>query len=184
MCGIHDQQWARIVMDDTTDRFVRGLDVQRLDVLEISGDKWGSLPFRSYSSRFYPDFDICDIAAPTQQYDLIIAEQVLEHVLWPYRAVKNIYSLLRPNGVLVVTTPFLLRVHPCPHDLTRWTEEGMRYLLAEAGFILDNIETGSWGNRACVIGNFRKWAPWVSWYHSLKNEPLFPVVVWAFARKS
>jgi hypothetical protein len=34
-----------------------------------------------------------------------------------------------------------------------------------------------------VVANFRKWQPWITWWHSLKNEPDFPVVVWALATK-
>ena len=33
-----------------------------------------------------------------RRFDLIIAEQVLEHVQWPYRAVKNIRAMLNPGG--------------------------------------------------------------------------------------
>jgi hypothetical protein len=31
--------------------------------------------------------------------------------------------------------------------------------------------------------NFNGWPSWVWWKHSLRNEPDFPVVVWALARK-
>ena len=58
----------------------------------------------------------------------------------------------------------------------------MKYFLAEAGFSLENTETGSWGNRSCVKANFNKWAR-RGWFGSLRNEPDFPVVVWALAKK-
>ena len=38
----------------------------------------------------------------------------------------------------------------------------------------------SWGNRQCVVGNFDRWPAYRRW-HSLRNEPDFPVQVWAFA---
>jgi hypothetical protein len=38
--------------------------------------------------------------------DIIIAEQVFEHLLWPYRAVRNVFQMLTPNGALLVTTHF------------------------------------------------------------------------------
>jgi hypothetical protein len=91
--------------------------------------------------------------------------------------------MLRPGGTLVVTTPFLIRVHPSPFDCSRWTELGLKYLLAEAGFDLSRITTGSWGNRACVRSNFVDWRGWNPILHSLRNEPDFPVHVWAFAKK-
>jgi len=76
--------------------------------------------------------------------------------------------MLTPNGALLVTTPFLIKIHNSPEDCSRWTEVGIRYLLAEGGFDIDRITTGSWGNRACIRSNLRRWSPWL---HSLKNEP-------------
>jgi SAM-dependent methyltransferase len=170
-------------MDRETQSFVESLEVTRMSALEISGDKWGRFPFKNYRHVHFPEFDICQNTLGNAEYDFIVAEQVLEHILWPYRAVRNIHSMLRPGGWFVVTTPFLLRLHPIPHDCSRWTEEGMKYLLAEGGFELGRIQTGSWGNRACVKSNFARWTSWKPWLHSLRNEPDFPVVVWAFAQK-
>jgi hypothetical protein len=183
LLGTAEQQWARVVMDTETARFVSGLEVHRLDVLEISGTKWADRGFASYRSVQFPEFDLC-AQRTSELYDLIIAEQVFEHVLWPYRAAKNIWHMLNPGGVALLTTPFLLRIHEYPADCSRWTEVGLKYLLAEGGFGLDDITTGAWGNRACVKANFRSWRSWNRYLHSLENEPDYPVVVWAFATKS
>jgi len=72
-------------------------------------------------------------------------------------------------------------VHNVPIDCNRWTELGLSYLLQEGGFAQDDIQTASWGNRACVRANFRRWRK--RGFGSLRNEPDFPVMVWAFARK-
>jgi SAM-dependent methyltransferase len=183
LLGRQPIQWARVVMDRETQSFVESLPLQEMDALEISGDKWQRLPFRAYQNVHYPEFDVCEDVLGKAAFDFIVAEQVLEHILWPYRAVRNIHAMLRPGGWFLVTTPFLLRLHPMPHDCCRWTEEGMRYLLAEAGFDLKCIRTGSWGSRACVKANFHHWVKWTPWLHSLKNEQAYPVVVWAFAQK-
>jgi SAM-dependent methyltransferase len=180
---ISDVQWSRVVMDQETARFVRSLDYRRMDALEISGAKWKDFGFASYRSADYPEYDWCERPLKESAFDIVIAEQVLEHVLWPYRAVRHAFQMLRPGGVFVVSTPFLLRVHNYPVDCSRWTPLGMKHLLAEAGFPLEQTITGSWGNRACVRSNFRKWTWWVPWLHSLRNEPDFPIVVWAFGRK-
>ncbi len=91
--------------------------------------------------------------------------------------------LLRPGGSLMVTTPFLIRIHAQPHDCSRWTEVGMRQLVLGAGFADDNVETGSWGNRACVIAHLEDWVRYKPLPHSLESDPRFPIVVWAFARE-
>jgi len=150
--------------------------------MEISGADWANTGFRSYVSTKYPDFDICAVERPEPNYDLIIAEQVFEHILWPYRAGRNVFGLLRPGGRFLVTTPFLLPVHDVPYDCSRWTPTGMKYFLAECGFPLDSVQTFSWGNQACVKANLMGWVPYSRWMHSLENSPKHAVVVWALSQ--
>src|SRR5205823_6255879 len=115
--------------------------------------------------------------------DLVIAEQVFEHLPWPYRAARNVFKMLKPGGHFLMTTPFLVRLHDMPLDCTRWSETGIRYFLAECGFDMERIKSSSWGNRACAIANFKRWEGFRPSRHSLENEPKFPVVVWALAQK-
>ena len=180
-----DVHWTRVVMDRQTRRLVDQLDLTGARVLEISGDKWKDLPgVAGYESAFFPDYDVCQGVLPGS-FDLIIAEQVFEHLLWPYRAARHVHQMLRPGGHFLITTPFLYKVHHYPTDCSRWTETGLKHFLAEAGFALDDIATGSWGNRRCAIANLKAGGSvkYKGRLHSLKNEPLFPVVVWALARK-
>jgi hypothetical protein len=90
--------------------------------------------------------------------------------------------MLKPAGHFINTTPFMIRVHENPVDCSRWTELGMKHLLAEAGFDIDKIRTGSWGNLACVRANLvtPTWAR-IGWGRSMRNESQFPVAVWAIA---
>lgn len=184
LLGIQEVQWQRVLMYQEIDHYIQSLNPSSLHALEISGSRWRGHGFASYCRIDYPEYDVCAGPLQGEKFDLVIMDQVLEHVLWPLRAVSNVRRMLRSNGVFIVTTPFLIRIHNYPVDCCRWTELGMKHLLAEAGFDFDNIVTGSWGNRACVRGNFRRWKKWMPWKHSLRNEPDFPVVVWAFARKS
>ncbi len=177
-------EWVRKVMDEATDRHVRGLAYSGMDALEISGDKWKNFGFRSYRSADFDTFDVCERPLASEAFDIVIAEQVLEHVLWPYRAVRHLHEMLKPGGVLVVTTPFLVKIHECPVDCSRWTALGLKHLLAEGGFALDQIESASWGNRTCAQGSFRRVPRYIPWFHTLENDRYFPMVVWAFARKS
>ena len=132
------------------------------------GEHWQTLRFRSFTEANYPEFDICKDKVDGQ-FDVTIADQVFEHLLWPARAARNVHSMLKPGGRFVITTPFLIKVHPIPNDCTRWTETRMKYFLAECGFPLEQIETRSWENRACVRANFNRWAR-RGWFGSLKNE--------------
>lgn len=175
--------WTRPVMYARCTEMLKAISMEDMDTLEISaGPYWRTLSFKSFTEANYPEFDICE-GSLDPKFDLVIADQVFEHLLWPYRAAKNVHATLRPGGYFLMTTPFLIRVHAIPHDCTRWTETGIKYFLAECGFELEHIQTGSWGNRSCVKANFSKWAR-RGWFGSLRNEPDFPVVVWALARKA
>jgi hypothetical protein len=180
--GTTDEHWARVVMNREVQEIITRLSPVSLDTLEISGSSWKGVPFRSYQDVHYPDFDICE-SSLEQTFGLIIAEQIFEHLLWPYRAGKNVHKMLEPEGYFLVTTPFLLRAHGFPNDCSCWTETGIKYFLAECGFDLLKIKTGSWGKRACVHANFTDWQRYRPWFHSLRNEPDFPIVVWALAQK-
>ena len=182
--GIETADWIRIEMFRDCFRYIHEMGPEKLDALEISGGpQWKrDAKFKSYMSADYPEFDICTQVLP-QQFDLIIADQVFEHLKHPHEAARNVYRMLRPGGTFIVSTPFLIRVHASPIDCNRWTETGLTCLLQRAGFPEDQITTNAWGNRACVKANFNKWAK-AGPLSSMKNEPDFPVMVWAFARKS
>lgn len=183
LTGAEGEQWVRKSADLQIRKLVESLEPARLDALEISGHTWETrTKFKSYAVADYPEHDIC-VAPPKGSYDFIIAEHVFEHLLYPYRAAKNVFAALRPGGYFLMVTPFLVGLHPCPHDCTRWTEEGAKYLLAECGFPLEATQTGSWGNRQCVVGNFHHAVRYRRLLHSLKNQANLPVTVWALARK-
>jgi hypothetical protein len=183
LSGNPGEQWLRVVLNREAEALIAGLNPGALSALEISGSHWDrSGLFGQYRSVDYPEYDVCAGPLP-ERYDLVIAEQVFEHLLWPYRAGRNVYAMLNPGGYFLITTPFLIRIHNHPVDCSRWTETGLKYLLAECGFDPERVKTGSWGNRACVVGNFARWQIYQRWRHSLTNEPDFPVMVWALARK-
>jgi hypothetical protein len=105
----------------------------------------------------------------------VICEQVLEHVIDPWRAAGNLQRMCRPGGLVLVNMPFLIRIHDHPGDYWRFTPDALRFLLTAVG--LDVQWVRSWGNRSCVRANFDVWRRYRPW-HSLRNEDPLPVVVW------
>jgi SAM-dependent methyltransferase len=181
--GYNYDQWARTAQIADWLKIMKSLYPENLDALEISpGDRltWRNVGFRSYEAVQYPDFDICEMTTG-KTYDVVIADNILEHVRRPHRAVLNVHTMLKPGGVFYVTTPFLIKVHG-EEDYFRWTMKGMRILLEEAGFPPAGIETKSWGNRDCVRANFDDWAVH-GWRRNMRDEPNLPVTIWATARK-
>jgi SAM-dependent methyltransferase len=181
--GFAPTLWTRKVADEQVRELIQALDPGRVSALEISGEVWRSYGFGRYRSVSYPEFDVCAHVL-SERFDLIIAEHVFEHLLWPYRAGRNVREMLRPGGRFLMVTPFLFKVHANPYDCTRWTETGLRYFLAECGFALDATRTGSWGNRAVIESTFRReYRLFNRHVHSLDNDPDLPIVVWALAQK-
>ncbi len=181
--GYDTRHWMRVVMYDRCAEFISSLGPENLDVLEISaGDHWRrTFRFGSFTETHYPDFDICKDTLP-RTFDVVIADQVFEHVAHPRQAAANCLAMLKEGGYFIVATPFLVPVHPSPLDCSRWTEQGLALLLEDAGFRTEDIRTESWGNRACIVANFGGWKK-RGFSRSLANEPDFPVMVWAIARK-
>lgn len=177
--------WARVVEYRKCFAFLHAQSPETLDALEISGEGvWNkAVRFNTYRSIGYPEYDLCAAAYPAQ-FDVVIADHVLPHVDCPSRAVENLYAMLRDGGHLIVTSSFLVRVEGSPVDCSRWTERGLKNLLVAGGFDPESVHTDSWGNRSCVKANFRRWVPYgFGLFRSLKNEPEFPVSVWAIARR-
>ncbi|HVP29664.1 MAG TPA: methyltransferase domain-containing protein [Myxococcota bacterium] len=176
-------QWQRVALIEAVDRYIAALDPPTRSAAEISGKAHAARPWKRFVSLDYPEFDLCAPLGDRGPFDVVICEQVLEHVADPFAAAANLRGLCAPGGHVIVSTPFLVRVHELPlyglHDYWRFTPRGLRSLLERAGLEVESV--GSWGNRSCAVGNFDRW-PAYRWWHSLRNEPDLPVQVWAFAR--
>ncbi len=176
------EQWQRTVLNENVRRHLRALGPSGLRAAEISGAGQSDLGWRSFTSLDYPEFDLCAPLTVEDRFDVVICEQVIEHVVDPGAAVRNLLELCVPGGQVVVSTPFLIRVHEIwgMQDYWRFTPRGLRTLLERAGLVVDHVD--SWGNRRCLNGNLRHWPaqrPWMT----LRNEPDMPLQVWAFAHR-
>jgi SAM-dependent methyltransferase len=150
------------------------------DAVEISGRQHEQRPWKAYSTLDFPDFDLCNPPGEVPHFDVVLCEQVLEHLPDPWRAAKTLHDLARPDGYVIVTTPFLYRIHPAPADYWRFTPDGMTVLLKSAGLCVLRVQ--SWGNSSAVRASFRVDPPYRFW-RSMKNDPNLPVVVWAIAQR-
>jgi SAM-dependent methyltransferase len=182
--GYDERNWLRIEQIRSWQEFFRTLQPLG-DILEISpgwNQMWKPVSCSSYSSVDFPAFDICKEALE-RQFQVVIADQVLEHVPHPAEAVRNIWKMLAPGGYTLIATPFLFRVHAHPDDFHRWTETGLRRLCLDGGFVDGNIRTRSWGNAKCVRAHTQGPVRAFGFGKDLSNDPEYPVMVWAFARK-
>ena len=170
-------------LNGAVDSHLASLGPGGLRAAEISGDAHAGRGWREYASLMYPEFDICAPARPSRAASTSSSASRFSstsRTRGPRPRTSG--ELCAPGGHVVVSTPFLIRIHELPafdmRDYWRFTPRGLRTLLEGAGL---EVERGSsWGNRDCVVGNFDRW-PAYRWWHSLRNEPDLPVQVWAFA---
>ena len=181
----------RIIMQKTTRRWFRRLDLSQMDAAEISGKHGRRYNFKSYKVLRYPRHDIClgpvrNRAGDALQFDMILANQVWEHLDRPYAATRHVLEMLRPGGYFWMAVPFFIPYHGAPVDCSRWSARGLKNLLIEAGFKERHIRAEQWGNRHAAMRNFE--LPWPPIHDpekdDLENDPDFPMCSWALARKA
>ena len=66
---------------------------------------------------------------PKNKYDIVICSEVIEHCSSPKCMLREIYNLLKPTGLIYLTTPFQFRIHGPLPDYWRITEYGIKMLL-------------------------------------------------------
>jgi len=113
------------------------------DCLEFGANKKISRNFLDYKSLKYKTFfsnidngpkkfikiDLQKKINHRKKYDNIVFFNVLEHLSETNRSIKNINLLLKKNGMLVGSTPFLYRVHGAPNDYHRFTKSSLELIL-------------------------------------------------------
>lgn len=86
------------------------------------------------------DIEFADVVADAyhttlanESADTVVSLAVLEHLEEPSAALQEMHRLLRPGGYLILTAPLFWHVHEAPRDFYRYTPDGLRHLLAQAG---------------------------------------------------
>lgn len=181
-----DEHLVRIEMNRSISARLDRLDAAEASAAEISGANHSGRGWGEFRSLDFPAFDLCAPLEPElrERFDVVLCEQVLEHVEDPVSAARNLAGLTRPGGLVVVSTPFMIRVHELPmygmFDYWRFTPRGLRRLLESGGLLVE--EVGHWGNREAIVGNLDYWSARRR-RHPMYDEPDIPVQVWAFARR-
>lgn len=67
-------------------------------------------------------------------FDTLICNQVLEHVFNPQQFVQEMARVLKRDGKLVLTVPFVWDEHEQPYDYARYSSFGLTHLLNSNGF--------------------------------------------------
>lgn len=69
------------------------------------------------------------IDLPSNSVGTVIMVDTLEHVEYPHRAVEEAYRILKPNGLLIISSVMNFQIHNHPYDYWRFTPEAFKSLL-------------------------------------------------------
>lgn len=69
-----------------------------------------------------------------KEFDSIISSEVFEHVVNIEEILRELKRVLKDKGIMLVTVPFSYPRHCWPFDYRRYTSEGLRELMENAGF--------------------------------------------------
>jgi len=124
----------------TSARFAKEM---RLFKPQLKTQKYFALGFKPDSKVNEPcdlNGDLTQLPVKTEALDCLICLEVLEHVNNPITAAAEIYRVLRPGGILILTTPFLSPYHgrgglgSFAHDnypdFWRFTHQGLMQLFS------------------------------------------------------
>ena len=96
------------------------------------------------------------------KYDYIIIFNVLEHLLDPNLALRNLSKICKKNGQIIGSNPFIFRVHGAPKDYSRFTKDHLIELLKSSNFKdIEIIELGTGPFLACIslLRSYLKYLP-------------------------
>jgi SAM-dependent methyltransferase len=89
-----------------------------------------------YSPEIKPDirWDGVKIPFTDDEFDTIIMTDVMEHLSYPVRTLNEAGRVLKMDGVLFFTVPFIWPLHETPFDEYRYTPFALTRIFREAGF--------------------------------------------------
>lgn len=140
----------------------------------------------------YPEANLLDLPFGADEFDLVVSDQVLEHVLGdPQRAIDESRRVLKPGGLALHTTCLIQPIHKdarSPNDLWRFTPEALRWLCRDFARV---VEVGGWGSPyvwlAVAMGLRYEPVPHAEWHPlhrlAMSNDPRWPIHTWVAAEK-
>jgi SAM-dependent methyltransferase len=79
--------------------------------------------------------DACDLPFEDNTFDTILSVEVLEHVATPQKMVDEMYRVLKPGGTVLLSTPFVVRIHRTPNDYWRLTPDSLQMFFERYGAV-------------------------------------------------
>lgn len=135
--------------------------------------------FQTSKEKFI-DADIKDLPFEDNCVDTVILTQVLEHIDKPFEALDEIKRILKNDGILILSVPFIYHAHATPYDYFRFSEYGLKKICEDYDFdILEFYYQGYIGTTIMSIINGFLWEQ-ASKNKLLRNTILLPFLLLIF----
>lgn len=149
---------SKIIADKTAKVYARFIpEYAKGDLLDLG---CGTVPFYNLYKQYVSsitcaDWENCehdishidffvdlnkDLKIKNNSYDTILLTDVLEHIYEPKKLLKQLYNILRDDGILIINTPFAYWEHEVPFDYFRYTEFFYQKVAEELGFKVEVIQ--------------------------------------------
>jgi SAM-dependent methyltransferase len=102
-----------------------------------------------YNNADVQAFDGVSIPFGQDCFHVILCTEVLEHVQNYQQLVDEMYRVLEPGGMALITVPWSARYHYIPHDFFRYTPSTLQFMFAK----FSSTEIRSRGSILAVISN-------------------------------
>jgi SAM-dependent methyltransferase len=125
-----------------------------LKILDVGCGKKPFYPFlKPYASEYIGtdifEDNLVDVVCPVENLkisdewaDVVLCLSVMEHVDDPILSIQELYRVLKPGGILFLSTHGCFPWHPYPQDHWRWTQTGLPLFIYKYGKF-SNVEITS-----------------------------------------
>lgn len=117
-------------------------------------EKW---IFADVEEKHNPDLvlDVADMQnVEDDSVNVVNAIELFEHVRDIENGLKECYRVLKKDGHLILSVPFLYPVHGDPNDYQRWTLDKWKLSLAGAGLMIQEAKV--MGRFFTILGDMKK----------------------------
>ena len=120
-------------------------------VLDVGGRRRGKFKrpevgkwiFADIEKNHTPDIvlDVADMSEiKSESIDVVNAIEFFEHVEKIEQGLKECHRVLKKNGRIIISAPFLYPIHADPCDYQRWTRKKWKKDLEKIGFKIEKFE--------------------------------------------